>query len=267
MNVYTITEGDSPIILGQPHGGTHLPDEIYTRLNRRGQGLDDTDWHINRLYDGLLAEATVVQSNIHRYVIDANRDPSGVSLYPGQDTTTLCPTTDFDGKPIWASGQEPSEDEIQSRCKTFHAPYHAALTEQIARVQAIHGVAILFDCHSIRSNIPFLFDGTLPVFCIGTNNGDTCTAAIETATQGHCAKADGYDMVTNGRFKGGWTTRHYGQPATGVHAIQMELAQRTYMHEVAPWAYAVDRADRLRPVLAGILQHLDTLARSGALTA
>lgn len=145
MNVFDVIRGDSPIVLGQSHGGTFVPEDILARLNPRGQGLDDTDWHINRLYDGLLDGATVVKSNVHRYVIDANRDPEGVSLYPGQNTTTLVPLTDFDGQAIWEAGQEPSADEIEARRVAYHAPYHAALAEEIARVKARHGVAILYD--------------------------------------------------------------------------------------------------------------------------
>lgn len=266
MNVVDIHEGGSPVILGQPHGGTQVPEDIFARLNPTGQGLADTDWHIGWLYDGLLDGATVVASTIHRYVIDANRDPEGASLYPGQNTTALCPLTDFDGRPIWRDGQEPTQDEIAARRERFHARYHAALTEQIERVKARHGVAILYDCHSIRSVIPFLFDGTLPVFNIGTNGGTTCTGAVERAVVQVADTADGYDAVLNGRFKGGWTTRHYGRPLDGVHAIQMEIAQRAYMEEAAPWTWRSARADRLRPHLKTILEELDTRARSGALS-
>ncbi|MCF6316808.1 MAG: N-formylglutamate deformylase [Marinosulfonomonas sp.] len=253
-------QGDSPIILGQPHGGTYVPDDLAARLNAQGKGLDDTDWHITRLYDGLLPTATVVQATFQRYVIDANRDPQGVSLYPGQNTTSLCPLTDFDGQPIWQAGQDPSADEIEARRLTFHAPYHAALATQIARVKQRHGFAILFDCHSIRSNIPFLFDGTLPIFSIGTDGGKTCDPLIEKTTHEICAGAPDYDHVVNGRFKGGWTTRHYGKPQVGVHAIQMELAQRAYMDEAAPWAYRNDLAANIRRPLSQILQSLGRLA-------
>ncbi|MFV2003268.1 MAG: N-formylglutamate deformylase, partial [Paracoccaceae bacterium] len=204
--------------------------------------------------------------NIHRYVIDANRDPAGVSLYPGQNTTALCPTTDFDGRAIWRDGQAPSDDEVAARRHEFHAPYHAALAEQIDRVRARHGVAIFYDCHSIRSDIPFLFDGELPHFNIGTDNGKTCDPAVEAATVNVCDGAPNYDAVLNGRFRGGWSTRHYGDPDSAVHGIQMELAQRAYMDEAAPWAYRADRARSLRPVLKKILTTLDRLARSGELT-
>ncbi len=266
MNVVTAVQGSGPIVLGQPHGGTFVPDEIMPRLTSRGQGLGDTDWHINRLYDGLLDNVTVVQSHVHRYVIDANRDPKGASLYPGQNTTTLVPLTDFDGEPIWQEGQAPSQDEIAARCAAYHAPYHAALAAELDRVKSLHGVAILYDCHSIRSEIGFLFDGVLPVFSIGTDDSTTCAPAIERATQHLCQAALGYDMVLNGRFKGGWTTRHYGRPETGIHAIQMELAQRAYMREAPPWDWHSKRADALRAPLKTILQNLSDLALSGKMT-
>ncbi|MDA5094993.1 N-formylglutamate deformylase [Aliiroseovarius sp. KMU-50] len=266
MNVFDVIRGDSPIVLGQPHGGTFVPEDIHARLNANGRQLADTDWHITQLYDGLLDGVTVVKSNVHRYVIDANRDPEGVSLYPGQNTTTLVPLTDFDGREIWEEGQDPSADEIEARRLAYHAPYHAALRAELERVRDKHGVAILFDCHSIRSQIPFLFVGLLPDFSIGTNLGATCAAEIEAATVAVCAEADGYSSVTNGRFKGGWTTRHYGQPEAGIHAIQMELAQSTYMQEAAPWTYLDARADRLRPHLKTLLQKLNSLALSEALT-
>lgn len=256
MNVFSVSQGTSPIVLGQPHGGTWVPDDVWGRLNTRGQGLADTDWHIHQLYDGLLAEATVVQSHVHRYVIDANRDPAGVSLYPGQNTTGLVPLTDFDGEDIWLEGQEPSADEIEARRVAYHAPYHTALAEELARVKAIHGVALLFDCHSIRSNIPFLFEGTLPDFNIGTDGGKTCAHSIEAMTERVCTSDRDFTSVTNGRFRGGWTTRHYGKPDMDVHAIQMELAQSTYMTESAPWTYDTEKADRLRGYLGQILETL-----------
>lgn len=265
MTPVLVTQGDGPIVLGQPHGGTFVPDDIFSRLNPRGQGLDDTDWHITRLYDGLLDDVTTVAATFHRYVVDANRDPMGASLYPGQNTTTLCPLTDFDGNPIWKDGQTPSMDEIDHRRSAFHKPYHDALAEELERVRGRHGFAILFDCHSIRSNIPFLFEGTLPVFNVGTNNGQTCDPSLEAATTGVLRNSTDYDFVINGRFKGGWTTRHYGRPLNNTHAIQVELAQRAYMDEYSPWDYAPDRANNLRTHLSEILQRLSDVARSGLL--
>ncbi|MDO6520411.1 N-formylglutamate deformylase [Shimia thalassica] len=259
MTPVEIHQGDSPIVLGLPHTGTYVPDVILADLNDRGRGLDDTDWHIHTLYDGVFSGATTVRATFHRYVVDANRDPSGVSLYPGQNTTGLVPLTDFDGHNIWTA--RPTEADVEARRETFHAPYHAALQAELDRVRSIHGAAILYDCHSIRSGIPFLFEGTLPDFNIGTNLGTTCALEIEVATQTICDGAAGYSSVTNGRFKGGWTTRHYGRPAEGLHAIQMELAQSTYLNaEAPPWAYDMTKAARLRPYLTQILTQLAELA-------
>lgn len=256
MSHVEITRGDSPLVLGLPHTGTDLPDGIAERLNDRGRELADTDWHIHRLYEGLVEDVTTVRTRIHRYVIDANRDPDGASLYPGQNTTALCPLTDFDGHPIWREGQDPDAAEIARRRDAFHAPYHAALAAELERVRARHGFAILYDCHSIRSRIPFLFEGTLPDFNIGTDGGRTCAPDIEAALLARCEAATGYRTVLNGRFRGGWTTRHYGRPAEGLHAVQMELAQSTYMHERAPWAHDDESAARLRPHLRAILETL-----------
>jgi formiminoglutamase len=259
MNPVDVVRGNGPIVLGLPHTGTHVPDEIWQALNQRGQGLDDTDWHIDQLYDDLLPDLTSVHATFHRYVIDANRDPSGASLYPGQNTTGLVPLTDFDGHAIWTT--PPSPGEIEARRAAFHTPYHAAIETEMHRVYALHGVAILFDCHSIRSKLPFLFEGVLPDFNIGTNNGMTCADKIEAAVGQICAEASNHTSIVNGRFKGGWTTRHYGRPQDNWHAIQMELAQSTYLsRETAPWAYDVIKAEKLRIHLKKILTTLADLA-------
>lgn len=251
-----IKPGDSPLVLAQPHGGTEIPGSILARLNHHGNDRADTDWHIGRLYAGLLADATIVSTPIHRYVIDANRDPADQSLYPGQNTTGLCPTTTFDGTKIYLEGQSPSVDEIRERQRRYHQPYHDALRKQLERVHQIHGYVILYDCHSIRSLVPYLFDGRLPDFNIGTNSSSSCDQAIESAVQTVCAAAAEYRTVSNGRFKGGWTTRHYGEPVRGFHAIQMELAQCNYMLEQSPWSYDDSKADKLRVILADILKSL-----------
>lgn len=261
MAVFEIRRGTSPVILGFPHTGTDVPPAIWQRLNDNGRLLADTDWHIHELYEGLLPEATTVRATFHRYVIDANRDPAGASLYPGQNTTGLVPETDFDGVPIWKEGEGPTDDDIAARLRDFHAPYHAALTAEIARVKAIHGVAVLYDCHSIRSQIPFLFEGKLPDFNIGTDMGRTCAPAIANVTDEIAAKAEGYSHILNGRFKGGWTTRHYGHPEGGVHAIQMELAQSTHLvTEAPPFSLDSTKAARLRGHLKIILERIETTA-------
>lgn len=260
MTPVDVISGAGPIVLGLPHTGTYVPADIDPDLNDNGHELADTDWNVDKLYEGLLSNVSMVRANFHRYVIDANRDPSGISLYPGQNTTELCPTTDFDGLPIYKTGTEPDTDEIERRRLAFHAPYHLALETELKRVRAIHGVAILYDCHSIRSHVPFLFDGKLPDFNIGTNLGATCDQSIEWETLRICSQHPRFNHVVNGRFKGGWTTRHYGRPADNIHAIQMELAQSTYMEEVAPWTYSAEKAEIIRPVLKEILETLTVLA-------
>lgn len=263
MAVFEVTRGNSPVILGFPHTGTDVPHTIWGRLNDNGRKLADTDWHIHRLYDGLLADATTVRATFHRYVIDANRDPAGANLYPGQNTTGLVPETDFDGLPIWKDGEGPAEVDIAARLTEFHAPYHAALAAEITRVKALHGFVVLYDCHSIRSHIPFLFEGRLPDFNIGTDGGRTCAPEIEAIAVDAAAGAEGYTAILNGRFKGGWTTRHYGRPEEGVHAIQMELAQSTHLQaEEPPFAYDAVKAEKLRTHLRAILTRIEAFALS-----
>lgn len=263
MTPVDVHRGTSPVILGLPHTGTFVPAEIFERLNEQGRLLTDTDWHVDRLYDGLLPGVTTVRATFHRYVIDANRDPSGKSLYPGQNTTGLVPVTDFDDRPIWRDGAAPTDTDVAERLNAFHRPYHDALATEIARVRAIHGVAVLYDCHSIRSVCPFLFEGRLPDFNIGTDNGQTCAPTLETALADLCAAADGYSHVVNGRFRGGWTTRHYGKPADRVHAIQMELTQASHLaSEDPPFDYDPQKAERLRAHLAKILTRIEAIASS-----
>ncbi|PCH67292.1 MAG: N-formylglutamate deformylase [Rhodobacteraceae bacterium] len=258
-----VTQGSGPIVLGVPHTGTDVPVDIAGMLNDRGLALADTDWNIHRLYGGLLDNVTTVRAPIHRYVIDVNRGPDDASLYPGQNTTGLCPVTDFDGNPIYRDGCEPDAQEIERRRQTYHAPYHRALSTELARVKAIHGMAILYDCHSIRGKIPYLFADTLPDFNIGTNSSTSCAVSMEKAVEEICQSVPGFTSVVNGRFKGGWTTRNYGHPVRGIHAIQMELAQSTYMQEAPPWTYDKARADHLRGTLSRILNALEQLVYSG----
>ncbi len=221
-----VHQGHAPLIVAFPHTGTDLVDcadgFVSPWLARR-----DADWHIHDLYAFARdVGATTIRTPISRSVIDVNRDPSGASLYPWQATTELCPTTTFDGDPLYV-GAGPDADEIARRRATWFDPYHAALAAEIERLKAIHGHVILFDAHSIRSRIPRLFDGKLPQFNIGTNGGTTCSPKLTAAVAAAC----GSDCIVDGRFRGGWTTRHYGQPERGVHAIQMELAMRGYMIE------------------------------------
>ena len=257
MNTVTVIQGNEPIILCQPHSGTFIPDNILENLNAVGRKLLDTDWHIPSLYEGLIENVTVIRANFSRYVIDANRDPNGVSLYPGQNTTSLVPNTTFDDEPIWI--KPITDGDIAARLNSFHLPYHQSIEAEIARVSAIHGAAFVYDCHSIRSQIPFLFNNQLPDLNIGDNNGTTCPLDITQAVALICDAHLAYRYVVNGRFKGGWTTRHYGDPTNLVHAVQMELAQSTYMLEQAPWTYLPEIAEKVRPHLQEILAALSEL--------
>jgi len=226
-----VRRGNAPLVLGMPHTGTDIPDDLLPRFVSPWRARKDADWWIDRLYAFAVdMDATIVRTIVSRSVIDVNRDPSGASLYPGQTTTELCPTTTFDGEPLYLPGQEPDEAEIAARRDRWLAPYHAALAAELERLRDAHGRVVLYDCHSIRSHMPRLFLGELPQFNIGTNNGVTCDSALETAVERACA-ATGRSLVVNGRFRGGYTTRHHGRPQTGVHAIQMELACRGYLDE------------------------------------
>ncbi|QIB67084.1 N-formylglutamate deformylase [Kineobactrum salinum] len=259
MSPYAVHRGNGPVVLGIPHAGTWLPEPVLAQLNTHGRALADTDWHVDRLYDGLLPDATVVRANFHRYLIDANRDPSGSSLYPGQSTTALVPTTDFDGAAIWS--QAPSEEDIAARLEAWHRPYHAALAAELERVRALHGVALLYECHSIRSRAPLLFEGQLPDLNVGSNSGRSCAPALELQLVETLQEQRRYSVAVNARFKGGWATRHYGQPRRGVHAIQLEITQRCYLRtEAPPWHYDEQLAEPLRELLARALAGLAALA-------
>jgi len=227
----TVRRGEAPLIVSLPHTGTEVPAEIEAQVVSPWLAGRDADWWVDRLY-AFAADlgASLIHTDVSRTVIDVNRDPSGVSLYPGAATTGLCPTTTFDGEPLYRAGLAPSAAEIARRRAAWFDPYHAALETEIARVRALHGSLVLYDAHSIRSRIPRLFEGELPNFNIGTNSGASCDPALTSAVEAACA-ASAFSRITDGRFKGGYITRRHGAPAAGVHAIQMELACRGYMAE------------------------------------
>jgi N-formylglutamate deformylase len=227
----TVRRGSSPLVLSIPHAGIDIPTEIEGRLTSTWLARKDTDWRVDRLYEAVApADATIVRTAISRTVIDVNRDPAGTSLYPGRAITELCPTTTFDGEPLYRGSVLPDPAEIEKRTTLWFRPYHEALSAELARLRAVHDQVVLYDCHSIRSLVPRLFEGLLPHFNIGTNNGKSCASGLTAAVEAACDETS-LDRVTNGRFTGGWITRHYGKPQTGVHAIQMELACRSYLDE------------------------------------
>ncbi|MFZ5792129.1 MAG: N-formylglutamate deformylase [Pseudomonadota bacterium] len=257
-----VMRGKAPLIVSLPHTGTEIPAPYERGLVSPWLARKDTDWWIDRLYDFALSlGATMIRTAISRTIIDVNRDPSGTSLYPGQATTELCPTTTFDGEPLYEPGAEPSAKDIAERRARFFDPYHAALQAEIERLRAVHGTVVVYDCHSIRSVIPRLFEGRLPNFNIGTNAGASCDPALTAAIEAVCAATE-FSQVTNGRFKGGWITRSLGRPEAGLHTVQMELACRGYMPEplcpVAqgqwPTPYDEAYAAPMRTALARILE-------------
>lgn len=257
-----VARGDAPLIVSIPHAGTELgafePRFVSPWLARR-----DADWHIGELYDFAASlGATIVRTALSRSLIDVNRDPSGASLYPGQATTELCPTTTFDGEPLYRSGEAPGADEITERRRLYFDPYHDALRAEIARLRERHRRVALFDAHSIRSRIPRLFEGELPAFNLGSNSGRSCAADLREAVAAVLA-ASGASHVVDGRFKGGWITRSFGRPDDRVHALQMELACRTYMREPEPvdeanWPTPLDAAPAA-PTRATLRRVLETM--------
>ncbi|HTC52942.1 MAG TPA: N-formylglutamate deformylase [Steroidobacteraceae bacterium] len=257
-----ITEGDSPLLLSIPHSGTDIPEHLKPGLVSPFLARCDTDWWVERLYDfGMSLGASVVRTTLSRTVIDVNRDPTGRSLYPGQATTGLCPVTTFDGAALYAPGEEPHDAAIAARIRDYFLPYHAALSAQLSRLKARHGAIVLYDCHAIRSRVPRLFQGELPQFNLGTHNGGSCDPRLRESVARVCA-ASGHSHVVDGRFKGGYITRHYGRPATHIHALQMELACRGYLHEPEgelhagnwPAPYDPARANGLRTTLVRALE-------------
>ena len=243
--VFNLNRGESPLVVSMPHSGEALG-PFAACMTDAANLIADTDWHLPRLY-GFLPElgATVLSACYSRYVIDLNRDPSGKSLYPGQNVTELCPTTTFAEEPIYRHGGAPTGVDVRERTETYWHPYHAALVAELERVKAIHGYALLWDAHSIRSRVPRFFEGRLPDFNLGTNDGASCDPDLAEQVYAAAADADGFTSVLNGRFKGGYITRRYGSPGTHVHAIQLELSQITYMDESHPFAYREDLANKV----------------------
>jgi formiminoglutamase len=267
MSWLRIERGDAPLVVAFPHTGTDIPTDIEAKLISPWLARKDADWYVDQLY-GFARDlgATTIRTAISRSVIDVNRDPSGASLYPGQATTELCPTTSFDGEPLYIDGAEPDTAEINRRRAVWFTPYHVAIEDELARLKAIHGRVVLYDAHSIRSLVPRLFEGELPHFNIGTNRGATCHPDLTAALEQACGSD--FSRVTNGRFVGGWTTRHYGRPEMGFHAVQMELACRGYLDEPAltteqtwPVPFSVARAAKLQDRLHAILSACISFAK------
>lgn len=252
---FVFRTGRTPLLVSMPHVGTYIPDDIAAVLTDRALTVPDTDWHVDRLYDFLDdLGASVIAATHSRYVVDLNRAPDGSDLYPGRDTTELCPTASFERHPLYRDGRLPDDAEIGRRVGAYWQPYHTQLAAELERLKATHGRALLWDAHSIASVVPRFFEGRLPDLNIGTNGGASCDPSLSLRVTTVAAATTGYTSVLNGRFKGGYITRQYGRPDDGVHAIQLELSQRTYMEEGPPFAFREDRATAIRPVLRVMLE-------------
>jgi N-formylglutamate deformylase len=253
MNPYSFRKGTRPLLASMPHTGTHVPDWLERRLTPAARAIPDTDWHLERLYDFLDdVGASVLAASDSRYVVDLNRPPDNASLYPGQDTTGIVPMDTFHGEPLYLDGQAPSDDEVADRIRSHWQPYHDKLREELARLKSEHGRALLWDAHSIFSVLPRFFKGRLPDLNLGTNDGKSCAPGVGEALLAIASKD--YSAVLNGRYKGGYITRAYGDPANGVQAVQLELVAAAYMEEQAPYRFRDDLAARLRPTLRALLE-------------
>jgi N-formylglutamate deformylase len=256
LPVFSLHEGSLPLLISIPHLGTRIPDDIASTMTPVAQRTEDCDWHLDRLYAfARRLGASILTPSYARYVIDLNRPPDGANLYPGQDTTGLLPVDTFDKEPLYRDGHLPDEAEVARRRDAYWKPYHQALSDHLAALKAKHGKVLLWEAHSIRSHVPRFFEGRLPDFNFGTANGGSAVAGLAEALAAVVERHGGpYTAIANGRFKGGYITRQYGQPAAGVHAVQLELTQITYMEEQMPYAYDETRAAQIEPLLEELVK-------------
>lgn len=255
MSSFELRRGGGPLLVSMPHVGTGLPPELVPRLTEEALQLVDTDWRVDDLYDFLQAmDLSILTARSSRYLVDLNRAPGGESLYPGQTVSDICPLRSFAGDPLYRPDEQPGKEEVEQRIRDYWQPYHQALNTELERLKSLHGFAILWDAHSIRSVVPGLFSGVLPDFNFGTADGNACEAgllaALEAVVSGHTA----WSSVSNDRFKGGAITRRYGRPSQGVHAVQLELSQATYLVEEHPFPLCEQRASQVRPVLQVLIE-------------
>lgn len=256
-DVHTLHRGTAPLVVSLPHVGTLIPDELRDRYVERALGVEDTDWFLDRLYAFVKDRgASLLVPRYSRYVVDLNRPSDNRPMYAGSNNTELCPTRCFTGDPIYRDGRAPTEAEVRQRVATYWQPYHDALAAELARVRAEHGHVVLFDGHSIKSELPWLFEGRLTDMNLGTASGAACAPALADRIVAVFAAQSAYSHVLNGRFKGGHITRHYGNPAGGVHAVQLEMCWRAYMDETPPYVWHEARAAAVTPLLRRLIDTL-----------
>jgi len=254
-DVYTLTPGTGPLLISVPHVGTRIPEDQAQRYLPRALQVEDTDWHLEPVYAFARAMgAGLIVPRYSRFLIDLNRAPDNAPMYAGANNTELCPTRFFTGEAIYHDGQAPDAAEIARRRGSYWRPYHDAITLELSRLKAQHGHAILFDGHSIKSSLPWLFEGTLPDLNLGTANGNSCAPSLRDVLSQVLQSQSRFTQVTDGRFKGGHITRHFGRPAEGQHAIQLEMCWSTYMPESPPYLLDATRTGQLTPVLRALVQ-------------
>lgn len=252
--MFTLTLGTAPLLVSFPHAGTEIPDELAVRMTPEALQRADVDWHLPQLYAFAHAMgASTIAARFARHVIDLNRPPKDESLYPGQDVTGLLPLDTFRKQPLYRPGQAPDAAEAQQRRAVYWQPYHDALRAELDRLRTLHGSVVLWDAHSIASGMPRFFDGKLPDLNLGSADGRSCAPALQAAVEVAMGAQARFTHVSNGRFKGGYITRRYGSPEAGIHALQLEMCQSTYMDEVAPFAYRPGLAVQVQPLLQRML--------------
>lgn len=249
-----LKRGNSPLLISIPHAGTVLPSDIRQRLEQAAQTLPDTDWFVDQLYDWATAAGAGMLIAAHsRYVIDLNRPPDDKPLYTSENTG-LVPLSTFAGDPLYHETNVPLEAEKSQRLQKYWRPYHELLAMELKHIRKRHGHAVLLDAHSIRSAVPGLFSGLLPDLNLGSNEGSS--ACAELITDAWAVLVDcGYTSALDGRFKGGYITRHYGNPQLNTHALQLEISQRSYMQEKPP-VYDDHLARKLQSVLKPLVNKL-----------
>jgi N-formylglutamate deformylase len=254
VDICTLTRGTAPLVISFPHSGTHIPAHLAARMTEAALQRADVDWHLPRLYAFARAiGASTLVAHHARHVIDLNRPPEDESLYPGQDVTGLLPIDTFRKEPLYRPGELPDAAETEARRAIYWQPYHDALHAELDRLRALHGAVVLWDAHSIASVMPRFFAGKLPDLNLGTDEGRACAPHVQAAVEAVLASQTTFTHVSNARFKGGHITRHCGRPDAGIHALQMEMCQCTYMDEAPPFGYRADRAAQVQPLLQRML--------------
>jgi N-formylglutamate deformylase len=254
MNIYDFHRGTMPLLISVPHAGTFVPEDIARHFTLAGSHLADTDWHVHHLYEfARELGASMLVANYSRYVVDLNRAPDSSSLYVSSPTSPVCPTLTFDGASIYVAGSEPDDPEIASRVEQFWQPYHQRLATELAQLRQQHGYALLWDAHSIASEVPSLFEGVLPEFNFGTRDDASCPRAIADQLLDLVTTDGKFGAVLNGRFKGGYITMNYGRPENRVYAVQLELSRRVYMDEAAGTGWDPNRGQSAAGLIASLL--------------